>query len=662
MGYRRLLARAVVVSGVVVTQAAGSAALAAEPVTQTFNYTGDRQSFTVPSGVQSLYVQVQGGSGGSGYGGFAGRGGPGTQIFGSMPVVAGQQLWLVVGGGGGNATGRGTGCTSGNDEQVSQGGAGASGIGKPGETGADQGGGKGGRGDRCTGGGGGGGGASSQIQWRRENSNSTLIVAAGGGGGGGTGAFLGYYGGPGGPGGVGAPGGLPGLGPGAGAGGARGGSATGSDRGVSAADLSSGGGGGGGGGGVQHGSPGGGGVGGGGGGGGAGAGTDLIDPSVAGGLFLTQSNAGPTSGGSIQINYTPLSGQGARLLARDPGARVGGITQVADAPGVTLSAAGPSGPAGGPGAGGPTGPTGPAGPAGPAGTTGLLPTNFLMGLGPRERIVGGPGPDQLGARGAGTVVRGGDGNDLIHGHRGRQVLLGESGHDHLLGGPGRDRLDGGPGDDRLVDKQGATMVLTGSGSNQVDVADGEGDERVMCARGSVNRIRADRGDRIHPFCRAGAASSVSYRPSASETAAAVAQDRPVSGAGSSSNPYVAECDDETRDPCVVSSFTARKLKGLWRNEYVPAYRCPGSHPYLLDRRSAPAGASIIRGVEVIGLGPIGVSIVESTGVGLGDVWRATGTETGPDSSVATNWTAATNAYRVRLHCTKTQDRGWGGPR
>ena len=182
----------------------------------------------------------------------------------------------------------------------------------------------------------------------------------------------------------------------------------------------------------------------------------------------------------------------ARLLRLDPGARLGGNTQVASAAQATL-----------------------------VGAPGRV--NFMIGLGPRQRIIGGARHDQLGARGAGSLVRGGRGNDLIHGHHGRQVLSGGRGHDHIFGGRGRDRLHGGPGNDRLVDHQGATVVITGTGLNRVDVADGDGDERVVCTRGSINRIRVDRGDRLHPRCRR-ATSSVSYlRPARAAPAARAAQ-------------------------------------------------------------------------------------------------------------------------------------------
>ena len=371
----------------------------------------------------------------------------------------------------------------------------------------------------------------------------------------------------------------------------------------------------------------------------------------------------------------------ARLLRLDPAARVGGNTQVATPEG-----------------------------AGLVGVPGRV--NFMLGLGRRQRIVGGNGHDQLGARGHRARVRGAGGPDLIHGGRGDQRLhgghghdrihgshghdrlhggrghdrihaghghdmihaghghdmirgghghdriRGGHGHDRIHGGAGRDRLEGGHGRDRLIDREGATVAVAGPGDS-VDVADG-GRDRVACAAGSTNRIVVDRGDRLHPNCR-GPAATVSYRqpPSAASPAdapaARAAQQQAVSGDGSSSNPYIAECADPQNVVCTVSAFAARSLSGLWANEYVPAYKCPTSHPYLYDHRYAPAGTSVPNGVEVSGLGPIGVSItgIKTTRVTVDEITSAytTGTDTSFPNSSATNWEIDTNSYQVKLHCT-----------
>ncbi len=338
----------------------------------------------------------------------------------------------------------------------------------------------------------------------------------------------------------------------------------------------------------------------------------------------------------------------ARLMRLDPGARVGGNTQVATAARAHVSGA-------------------------------QRRVNFIIGLGVRQRLVGGASHDQIGARGgAGARIRGAHGHDLIHGGRGHDHIHGGRGHDHIHGGPGndhirgghhhdrihggagQDRLEGGGGNDQLIDRQGATVADGGPGRNYIDVADGNRD-RVLCADGSTNRIVVDRGDRLHPDCR-GAASRVSYRrpsngaPAADARAANATQPQRVSGSGTNDDPYTAECTDPTAVDCVTPLFAARSLSGLWANEYVPAYKCPSSHPWLYNERYNPQGTVLPPGVGVLGLGPIGMNItgVKTEQIAAFDAtWEYTyGTLTGGLNSSATNWTLGTNSYQLQLHCTK----------
>jgi RTX calcium-binding nonapeptide repeat (4 copies) len=335
------------------------------------------------------------------------------------------------------------------------------------------------------------------------------------------------------------------------------------------------------------------------------------------------------------------------LLRRDPGALVGGSTQVATAADAVV-----------------------------VGVPGR--TNFIMGLEAGQRLMGGERHDQLGALlvrgsaaaavagGVGTQFHGRGGHDLIHGGSGHDTVVGGRGHDHILGkaghdrlvgghghdlihgGPGHDRLHGGHGHDRFIDRQGNTTVHPGPGTNHIDVSDG-GTDRVLCHPGSENRIVVDRGDRLHRHCR-NARSSIAYRRPPSEAPAAhTAQQSPVTGDGSSDNPYTAPCDDETKTICVVSSLRARSLDGLWDSENVPAYKCPTSHPYLHAQSYAPFGTALPDGVEVAGLGPIGVSI---SGIKTSGGW-AIGTLTGFPQSSATSWSIGTNSYRVQPHCSST---------
>jgi hypothetical protein len=362
----------------------------------------------------------------------------------------------------------------------------------------------------------------------------------------------------------------------------------------------------------------------------------------------------------------------ARLLRLDPAARVGGNTQVAAPAGTTL-----------------------------VGVRGRV--NFILGLARRQRIVGGNGHDQLGARGhrarvhgaggpdlihggrgaqrlhgghghdrihAGhghDMIRGGHGHDRIHGSHGHDRIHGGHGHDRIHGGAGRDRLEGGAGRDRLIDRQGATIAVAGPGDS-VDVADGDSD-RVACAAGSTNRIVVDRDDRLHPSCR-GPAASVSYRRppdgalTADAPAARAAQQPPITGSGSNADPYTAECVDPQNVDCTTPLFAARSLTGLWANEYVPAYKSPTSHPYMYNRSYAPQGTVLPPGVGVLGLGPIGMNItgIETRQDVEFDATRvyALGTLTGGLNSSATNWELDTNSYQVQLHCTseRTHAHRW----
>jgi Glycine rich protein len=78
---------------------AGATALA-------FYYTGANQSYTVPAGIYSIYVQMSGAGGGPGSSG--GTGGKGGLTYGYLAVTPGQVLTLLIGQGGSTSTGGGT--------------------------------------------------------------------------------------------------------------------------------------------------------------------------------------------------------------------------------------------------------------------------------------------------------------------------------------------------------------------------------------------------------------------------------------------------------------------------------------------------------------------------------------------------------------------------
>jgi hypothetical protein len=311
-----------------------------------------------------------------------------------------------------------------------------------------------------------------------------------------------------------------------------------------------------------------------------------------------------------------------RLLKRDPGAAVGGKTQVATAAGAVLRA-----------------------------KPGRI--NFMMALGDRQRLFGSNVHDELGAYHGtdGVRIHSRAGHDLIHGMRGDQLLDGGRGHDMIYGGGGDDRIMGGAGDDRIVDKQGRSIIVTGTGRDRVDVADGDPDDRVICRPGAIDRVAADPVDELHPRCRRAAASRATAEASQS-----------VRGDGTNDNPYVSDCADRQADQCVLTDFPERRLSDMWSHEYVPAYQCNvHTHPYLLNQTYSPAGTALPNGVEVIGLGPISVSI---TGIAFGSnvgILFAIGTLTGGLNSSATSWSFSSNTYKVQLHCSANLTDGYIHP-
>lgn len=76
--------------------------------TQSFSFTGADQVFTVPEGVSSLTVDLDGASGGWGGGG-AGEGGLGGSVQAAIPVTPGSILTVRVGGGGSDSDAGGAG-------------------------------------------------------------------------------------------------------------------------------------------------------------------------------------------------------------------------------------------------------------------------------------------------------------------------------------------------------------------------------------------------------------------------------------------------------------------------------------------------------------------------------------------------------------------------
>ena len=140
---------------------------------QTFNFTGAEQQFTVPTGVTSVTIDAFGAQGGEGFG-WTNVFSLGGRSVATIAVTAGETLFVYVGGQGGNGA---------------SGLAGAAGF---------NGGGSGGLGADAVFGGGGGGGASDVRQGGNSLANRVLVAGGSGGGGGNAGSGPGGIGGNGG--------------------------------------------------------------------------------------------------------------------------------------------------------------------------------------------------------------------------------------------------------------------------------------------------------------------------------------------------------------------------------------------------------------------------------------------------------------------------------
>jgi hypothetical protein len=282
----------------------------------------------------------------------------------------------------------------------------------------------------------------------------------------------------------------------------------------------------------------------------------------------------------------------------------------------------------------------------------------LVGTSGHDRIVGGSKADFIRALRGDDRVHGGAGHDEIGGGPGNDRLRGGPGPDYLLGGPGADTIAGGPGSDYIIDHRGPTVVSTGQGDYTVDVRDGHCDDRIKC-RGLKGTVYADRHDTIRRNCRTGRGRVIYTKPPKAQKDHTYVSPAPnQSGSGTNDDPFTArlssdQCNQTQADACGVW-FNGRDLKGFWTNEYVPAYRCPASFPWLINRDVRSSDLALPRGVS-------GAS--DNTGVAItgysGDVGKrigpvafryATGTLTGFPYSSATSWTF-NGGYQIGLYCT-----------
>jgi hypothetical protein len=302
------------------------------------------------------------------------------------------------------------------------------------------------------------------------------------------------------------------------------------------------------------------------------------------------------------------------LVSRDPGARVGAHTLVVHGAGESVR-----------------------------GLSGR--PNFIIGLGADETIQGAHASDQLGAFGQGDVL-----------------VAGKAGH-HALAGAEGTVIVSGAGHDLVFTQKPNVTVRLDSPADRVVLA-GHND-RVVCTDHAKNeRIYRGASDPVAGSCAGQHNQTLPLnrwpKPTqSSRRLSAQADWAKPNGDGSNEHPYRRPCPHGNEDGlfagvCAIE-FPPRTLTGLWANEYVPAYACPyvwlgsGWRQTVLENVNyAPGGTTLPPGVEVRGLGPIGVSITSTNGNYLPYYYYRT--FTGYPNSSATNWTLGSASYQVVLHC------------
>lgn len=125
---------------------------------------------------------------------------------------------------------------------------------------------------------------------------------------------------------------------------------------------------------------------------------------------------------------------------------------------------------------------------GPDRISGRGGNDLICGRGGRDRIDGDRGKDLLTGKTGADLLRGGRGSDELYGGRGSDRVAGASGNDEAQGGDGdRDRVDGGPGDDLVGGGDGDhDLVIGGVGSDRVNGGPGDHDTvSYLSAGGSI---------------------------------------------------------------------------------------------------------------------------------------------------------------------------------
>jgi hypothetical protein len=290
--------------------------------------------------------------------------------------------------------------------------------------------------------------------------------------------------------------------------------------------------------------------------------------------------------------------------------------------------------------------------------------NSIVGTRPGQQLAGVPGrPNFIAALGDGQTIHGASKNDQLGAAPNAEdvkIFAPAEGHSLIVAGPGSKVIVSGEGHNQIYSHAGGATIMLKSPGNEV-IATGLHD-RILCdAHASDQLIRVATAVRVSRSCE-GRHNTIEPAEAPLRRVASAT----VTGSGTNADPYTAACDPETQSQvdCTVSSFAPRQLpcpgpgNCLWETEYVPAYTCPQDHPYLLNQNYAPAGTSLINGVQVVGLGPVGVSILTRLTITTMSAQRAVGTANN-EGSTATNWDFVARSYQVILHCTSEIAHGWG---
>jgi hypothetical protein len=258
--------------------------------------------------------------------------------------------------------------------------------------------------------------------------------------------------------------------------------------------------------------------------------------------------------------------------------------------------------------------------------------NFIIALGDDSTIHGASKNDQLGAIGDAT-----------------KIVPSNHGHSLIVAGPHSKIVVPGKGHNLIFSHaKGATIILESPGDEVI--AKGPHDRIVCKHHANHELIEVAKGEKVSKSCKGHhntiehlTSSSVSARSSAARAHASA--EECIFPAGGT--PPQVEC---------VRTGDTRTLPRLWANEQVPEYFCPNGY-FLVNQNYAPAGTHLINGVEVKGLGPVGVYIPFGV-YGTPRLYIGNSSQ----NASATNW--ANNpfgpaSYTVILHCTNDQTRSYG---